>query len=148
MNRRGFFAVLTAALSGVLLVDEADAQAGVRRRARRRVRRRIRRRIRRRAVTRVVLGRPFWVVPVGMVVGWELMHENRVVVVKETKIIERDGNKVEVAVVQDQQGKTEQIDLLREANADNAKDLEGSHLADNDKSTPAVEAEVEEEVDD
>jgi hypothetical protein len=148
MNRRGFFAVLTAALSGVLLVDEADAQAGVRRRARRRVRRRIRRRIRRRAVTRVVLGRPFWVVPVGMVVGWELMHENRVVVVKETKIIERDGNKVEVAVVQDQQGKTEQIDLLREDNADNAKDLEGSRLADNDKSTPAVEAEVEEEVDD
>lgn len=53
-----------------------------------------------------------------------------------------------MAVVQDQQGKTEQIDLLREANADNAKDLEGSHLADNDKSTPAVEAEVEEEVDD
>jgi len=148
MNRRGFFAVLTAALSGVLLVDEADAQAGVRRRARRRVRRRIRRRIRRRAVTRVVLGRPFWVVPVGMVVGWELMHENRVVVVKETKLIERDGNKVEVAVVQDQQGKTEQIDLLREDNADNAKDLEGSRLTDNDKSTPAVEAEVEEEVDD
>jgi len=76
------------------------------------------------------------------------MHENRVVVVKETKLIERDGNKVEVAVVQDQQGKTEQIDLLREDNADNAKDLEGSRLTDNDKSTPAVEAEVEEEVDD
>ena len=147
MNRRGFLAVLTATLSGTLLAAEAEAQAGVRRRARRRVRRRIRRRIRRRAVTRVVLGRPFWIVPFGMVVGWELMHDNRVVVVKETKIIERDGTKVEVAVVQDDKGNTEEIEILREDSAQNAKDLEGSRLDDNDKSTPAVEAEIEEEVD-
>ncbi|MEQ1579487.1 MAG: hypothetical protein ABL964_02755 [Steroidobacteraceae bacterium] len=147
MNRRGFFTVLMAALSGALLAADAEAQVGVRRRARRRVRRRIRRRIRRRAVTRVVLGRPFWVVPFGMVVGWELMHENRVVVVKETKIIEREGRKVEVAVVQDDKGKTEEVEILREDNADNGKDLEGSRLADDDKSTPAVDAEIEEEVD-
>jgi high-affinity K+ transport system ATPase subunit B len=147
MNRRGFFTVLTAALSGALLSAQAEAQLGVRRRARRRVRRRIRRRIRRRAFTRVVLGRPFWVVPFGMVVGWELLHDNRVVVVKETKIIERDGQKVEVAVVQDDKGKTEEVDILREDNADNAKDLEGSRLADNDKSSPGIESEIEEEVD-
>jgi hypothetical protein len=146
MNRRGFLAVLSATLSGTLLAAEAEAQVGVRRRARRRVRRRIRRRIRRRAVTRVVLGRPFWVVPFGMIVGWELMHENRVVVVKETKIIEREGSKVEVAVVQDDTGKTEEVEILREDNAENAKDLEGSRLADADKSTPAVEADIEEEV--
>ncbi len=147
MNRRGFFTVLTAALSGALLAAEAEAQVGVRRRARRRVRRRIRRRIRRRVVTRMVFGRPFWVVPVGMVVGWELVHADRVVVVKETKIVEREGNKVEVAVVQDDKGKTEEVEIVREDSKDNATDLEGSRLADNDQSTPAVEAEIEEEVD-
>ena len=52
-----------------------------------------------------------------------------------------------MAVVQDPQGKTEEVDILREDNVDNASDLEGSRLADSDKSTPAVEAEIEEDVD-
>lgn len=71
----------------------------------------------------------------------------RVVVVKETRIIEREGNKVEVAVVQDSDGKTEQIEITREDTADNAGDLEGSIIADSDKATPGVDSEMEVEVD-
>jgi hypothetical protein len=119
------------------------------RRVRRRVRRRIRvrRRFRRRAIRRIVFGRPFWVVPVALVVGWELALADRVVVVKETRIIEKEGNKVEVAVVQDSDGKTEQIEITREDTADNAGDLEGSVIADSDKTTPGVDSETEVEVD-
>ncbi len=52
-----------------------------------------------------------------------------------------------MAVVQDPQGKTEEVDILREDHGDNGSDLEGSRLADSDKSTPAVEAEIEEDLD-
>jgi hypothetical protein len=129
--------------SNVGATGEADATI----RRRRRIRRRIRRRMRRRAVTRMVRGRPFWVVPVGLAVGWELMHDHRVVIVQETRFIERDGARVEVAVVRDSDGRTEQVDLLREDTADNRKDLQGSVLSDDDKSTPGVDDEIEEEVD-
>lgn len=147
MKRRSFLAALVATLSGALIADQANAQIGMRaRRARRRIHRRIRRRIRRRTLTRIVLGRPFWVVPVGLAVGWELVHDNRVVVVKETRIIERDGAKVEVAMVQDSSGKTEQVDLLREDTVENSKDIEGSVLPNDDKVTPGIDGEIEEEV--
>jgi high-affinity K+ transport system ATPase subunit B len=144
MNRRSFLTNLALGLNGALILS-TDAEAALIRR-RRRIRRRIRRRMRRRVVIRTVLGRPFWVVPVGLAVGWELMHNNRVVVVKETRIIERDGAKVEVAVVQDSNGSTEQIDVLREDTADNRKNLPGSVLPDDDKTTPGVDDEIEEEV--
>jgi hypothetical protein len=87
-----------------------------------------------------MFGRPFWVVPVGLVVGWELMHHDRVVVVKETRIIEKDGQKTEVAVVQDSTGKTEEVEILREDNAENPEELEGSVVPDEDSSTPTVPA--------
>jgi hypothetical protein len=88
------------------------------------------------------------VVPVGLVVGWELVHAGRVVVVKEIKVIERDGAEVEVATVQDTNGKAEQVEITREDSAANAKNLEGSVIADEDKMTPGIdgETEVEEEV--
>ena len=146
MKRRGFLTAMLVTLSSAgMLIATGEAGATIRRR--RRIRRRIRRRMRRRAVTRMVLGRPFWVVPVGLVAGWELMHDHRVVVVQETRIIERDGTRVEVAVVQDSDGRTGQVDILREDTADNRKDLQGSALPDDDKSTPGVDDEIEEEVD-
>jgi len=107
---------------------------------------RVRRRIRRVAFTRIVFGRPLWVVPVGLAVGWELMHENRVVVVKETRIVEKEGRKTEVAIVQDGKGKTEQIEITREDTLENGKELDGSMLPDIDKTTPALEREEEREV--
>ncbi|MBC7983240.1 MAG: hypothetical protein H7Y02_05225 [Candidatus Obscuribacterales bacterium] len=149
MKRRMFLASLAAALGGVIALSSFDAAAGPVRRARRRVRRRvIRRRVRRHAFTRVVLGRSLWVVPLGLAVGWELMHDDRIVVVKETKIIEKEGAKVEVAVVETSDGKKEEISILREDNAQNRKSLEGSVLPDDDKSTPGVKSETEEAVED
>ncbi len=149
MDRRQFLTGLVAgAVSLTLLPQLADAATPARRRRRRRrVRRRIRRRVRRRVALRMVRGRRFWVVPVGLVVGWELMHEDRVVVVREIKMIEVEGVKTEVAVVVDPNAAAfEEIPIVREANQDNAVELEGTRLADDDKSTPGIEAEIEEEV--
>lgn len=98
----------------------------------------------------MVRGRSHWVVPVGLAVGWELMHESRVVVVREVKVVEIDGLKAEVAVVADADGKapaTREIAIIREDTRDNSVELEGTRLPDDDKTTPGVEAEVEEEVD-
>jgi len=95
-------------------------------------------------VFRTVAGRRIWVAPVALAVGWELaLADNRVVVVKETKFVERSGARVEVAVVQGSDGKTEEIEITREDTADNAKDLQGSVLSDDDKTTPALEKEEE-----
>jgi len=149
MDRRQFLTGLVAgAVSLTLLPQLADAATPARRRRRRRrVRRRIRRRVRRRVALRMVRGRRFWVVPVGLLVGWELMHEDRVVVVREIKMIEVEGVKTEVAVVVDPNAAAfEEIPILREDNQDNAVELEGTRLADDDKSTPGIEAEIEEEV--
>ncbi|MBM4131666.1 hypothetical protein FJ250_11675 [bacterium] len=156
MNRRQFLAGLVAgAVSVTVLPALAEASTPARRRRRRRrVRRRIRRRIRRRAVRRLVRGRPYWVVPVGLAVGWELLHEDRVVVVREIKVVEVEGLKTEVAVVVAadaavEPGKPaaiEEIPLIREDTKENAEDLEGSRLPDDDKSTPGREVEIEEEI--
>jgi hypothetical protein len=157
MNRRQFLTGLVAgAVTATLLPRWAEAASPARRRRRRRVRRRIRRRVRRRVARRLIGGRPFWVVPVGLVVGWELVHENRVVVVREIRTVVVEGQKTEVAVVADLDAKVgagqvapgEEIAILREDTKENAAELEGSRLADDDKSTPGVEAEVEEEVED
>lgn len=151
MDRRQFLTGLVAgAVTLTVLPNLADAATPARRRHRRRVRRRIRRRVRRRVVVRMVRGRPHWVVPLGLVAGWELMHENRVVVVREIKMIEVEGARTEVAVVVDADGKdtsTREIAIVRENNRENTVELEGSRLPDDDKTTPGIEAEIEEEVD-
>jgi hypothetical protein len=86
--------------------------------------------------------------PAALAVGWELvLNNNRVVVVKEIKFIERSGTKVEIAVVQGADGKIEEIEIVRENTAENSKDLQGSILPDEDKTTPAIEKEEEVEVD-
>jgi hypothetical protein len=143
MNRRTLLASLAAVFGAALVFGcgEAEAQRGPARR--RRVRRLIRRRHRRRVVLRIVNGRPVWVVPVALAVGWELLHRDRVVIVKETKVVEKDGRKVEIAVVQDSAGKTEAIEIVREDTADNTVALKGSALPQGDTTTPGVEEEVE-----
>jgi hypothetical protein len=146
MNRRDFAAAFAAVFGTALAVDPTNALAQPVRRRRRRIRRRVRRRFRRVAVTRVVLGRRLWVVPVGLAIGWELVHENRVVIVREIRVVERDRARVEVAVVQDSAGKTEEVEVLREDTRENRTELEGSVIADSDQTTPGVEAEIEEEV--
>jgi hypothetical protein len=147
MDRRGFFGSLGSGFIGALLFGSREAGAWPRgaRAHRRRVRRRIRRRFRRRVAIRMWRGHPLWVVPVGLAVGWELVHENRVVVVKETKFIEVDGAKTEVAIVQGSDGKTEQVMVAREDTPENGKNLEGSVIPDDDKKTPGVESEAEAE---
>jgi len=147
MDRRGFLSTLLPLGSALILGVADTALAQVRPRRRRRIRRRIRvrRRIRRHVAVRTIFGRPFWVVPVGLVVGWELAHAGRVVVVKEVKVVEKDGNKIEVATVQDSNGKTEQVEITREDTPENKRDLEGSELPASDMSTPAIEKEEERE---
>jgi hypothetical protein len=108
----------------------------------------VRRRIRRRVTFRTVAGRRVWVAPVALAVGWELaLENNRVVVVREIRSVERSGTRVEVAVVQGANGKTEELEIVREDTAENKQDLQGSVLPDDDKTTPAVEKEEEVEVD-
>ncbi len=146
-DRRSFLASLAALAGGALAAAwslPAAAQTP-RARRRRRVRRRVRRRHRRRAVRRMVAGRPVWVVPVGLAAGWELVHEDRVVVVKEIRTVEKDGVRREVAVVAGADGKTEEVEILREDTAENRKELRGSVLADDDRTTPAVESEEDDE---
>ena len=83
-----------------------------------------------------------------MVVGWELaLASNRVVVVKEVRFVDRAGTRVEVVVVQGADGKTEELEIVREDTADNARNLQGSVVPDADRTTPVVEAEEDVEVD-
>ena len=150
IDRRDLLVSLAGIVGGVLAAGGGDAEGGQRRPAvrRRRVRRRVRRRIRRRVVTRAVLGRRVWVAPVALVTGWELaLASNRVVVVKEVRFVERAGTRVEIAVVQGSDGKTEELEIVREDTADNARNLQGSVVPDADRTTPVVEAEEDVEVD-
>ncbi len=139
MKRRSFVTALGAAAISAVALGLGDTVAGPRARTRRRVRRRIRRRHRRRVAIRMIAGRPVWVVPIGLAAGWELVRENRVVIVKETRFVERGGARVEVAVVADSDGETEEVDLLREDTAENGKEEKGSALPDDDMTTPGVE---------
>ncbi len=58
------------------------------------------------------------VVPVDLAAGWELAVEDRVVIVKE---VQEDR-----VVVENSDGSTESIEILREDNTDNKDDLGGS----------------------
>ncbi len=152
LDRRSALSSFAGLLVGACALGFADTAMAQRRpavrRARRRVRRRTRRRIRRHVAFRVVAGRRIWVAPVALAIGWELaLDDNRVVVVKETKFVERSGMRVEVVVVQGADGKTEELEIVRENTAENTKDLQGSTLPDDDKTTPAIENEEDVEVD-
>jgi hypothetical protein len=142
MNRRNFFAALAAPVGVALTLKVGAVLAYDNPRRWMRPRLRVRRRIRRHVFIRTRFGRPFWVVPIGLAAGWELSHANRVVVVRETRFIEKDGVKTEVAIVQDASGKTEQVEITREDSADNRKNLEGSVLDESDTTTPAIEGKL------
>ena len=152
VDRRSALSSLAGLFVGACVLGFANTATAQRRpavrRARRRVRRRVRRRIRRHVAFRVVAGRRIWVAPVALAIGWELaLDDNRVVVVKETKFVERSGVRVEVVVVQGADGKTEELEIVRENTAENTKGLQGSTLPDDDKTTPATEMEEDVEVD-
>lgn len=97
---------------------------------------------------RTIGGRKLWVVPVGMALGWELMLDDRVVVVKETKVIEKEAAKIEVVVVVHTDGTTEEVEVHREDDEENAVEQEGTELGAEDTTTPAIETEIEEDVED
>jgi hypothetical protein len=137
MDRRIVLAALAAPLGIALALASPGAQA--RRIGVRRVRHRVRHRIRRRISTRFLHGRPYWVVPLHLAVGWELMHLHRVVVVREIRVVERDGNRGEIAVVQDDTGQTAEMDITREDTGDNSIDLPGMAIPESDATTPALE---------
>ncbi len=139
MNRRNLVA-FTLPLGIVLALGAGESSAYDNPRRRVRPRLRARRRFRRHAFSRVMLGRPVWVVPMGLAVGWELVHANRVVVVREIKEIERDGQKTEVAVVQEATAKPEEIEITRQDSAENSAELPGSEIAEDDLESPGVES--------
>lgn len=78
-----------------------------------------------------------------MAVGWELMVDNTVYVVKNVTVV----NGQESVVLVSSSGKTITEPILREDTADNSVELEGSQLPDSDTTTPGIEVEIEVEVD-
>lgn len=94
----------------------------------------------------MVTGRRVAVVPVGVVVGWQLSMPDRVVVVHEVKTVEVQGVPQEYVVVVGDDGYREEIPVIREDTAENREELVGAELDAGDTSTPSVEVEVEEEV--
>jgi hypothetical protein len=137
MHRRSFMAALAVPMGIALALASTGVQA--RMTGGRRVRHRVRHRIRRRISTRFIHGRPFWVVPVRVAVGWELMHLHRVVVVREIRVTERDGRRGEIAVVQDDTGQTLEMGITREDTPDNSIDFPGMAIQESDANTPALE---------
>jgi hypothetical protein len=78
------------------------------------------------------------VVPVAAAVGWELVVDDKVYVVENTK---KDGD-VEIFIIKSG-GETTEIAVIREDDDTNSVEMEGSELADGDTSTPGVDAEEE-----
>lgn len=136
------FFLAAAALPGAAMAGPVRRVA--RRTTRRVVRRTVRRRHRRRVRRRVVAGASLLVVPTALAVGWELEVDRTVYVVKS---VEPRGD-TEVVVLVAANGSTLTETILREDDAENSVELEGSTLPDDDTSTPSVTVEVNVEVDD
>ncbi|MCP4870510.1 MAG: twin-arginine translocation signal domain-containing protein [Proteobacteria bacterium] len=149
-NRRQFLSGLAALIAAGVIAPE-DALAGPRgrkrrkkkRRVRRKVRRRVRRRHRRRVRRRTVRGRNLWVVPPAVAVGWELMLDDKVVVVKERRTETIEDVEVTVLVVVDDAGKEQELEVHLEDDETNGQLLAGSVLPEEDTTTPATEGEEE-----
>ena len=88
-------------------------------------------------------GRPVWVVPVGVAVGWELLRDDKVVVVKQVKVVEVESEPREIVVVVHSDGAEEEIEVIREDDENNTVEIEGSILTEGDEKTPGVESEIE-----
>jgi hypothetical protein len=128
LSRRELLAALVAVSAGPALAHPGPHVHPHRRRVRR-VRRRVRRRrIRRRVAWRMFGPRRLLVVPVGVAVGWELLVDDRVVVVHEVH--------EHHVVVKHADGTTAKLDVHKEDTDENRQELEGSEYE--------VEDEVEE----
>lgn len=138
-NRRSLFLLLLVAITnGCVRPRRRRAHGyrrgrpiGPRRRRNRRIhrrRRQRRRRIHRRVAWRAVRGRQVVVVPVGVVVGWELSMTDRVVVVEEVKTVPIEGGSQEYLIVVAPDGTREEIPVIREDTEENSQALEGSEL--------------------
>ena len=150
-TRRQFLAAVAALIAAGVLAPE-DAIAGPRgrkakrkkkRRVRRTVRRRVRRRRRRRVRRRTVAGRNLWVVPVAVAIGWELMLDDRVVIVKDRRTRSADEVEVTVLVVVDDAGEESEVEVHLEDDETNRQVMAGSVLPEGDTTTPATEGEEE-----
>jgi hypothetical protein len=115
MQRREFLAAVIALAATPALAHPGPHRHPHTRRRRRRIHRR---RIRRRVVWRTVGPRRLLVVPLAVAVGWELMVDERVVIVHE---VHHDH-----VIVKHADGKTEKLDVVKEDDAENSKELEGS----------------------
>ena len=89
-------------------------------------------------------GRRVAVVPVGVVVGWQLSMPERVVVVREVKTVYVEDKPQEYIVVVGDDGYREELPIIRENTAENSKELVGAELPSADTTTPAIEVEIEE----
>ena len=69
-------------------------------------------------IWRTTAGRRLLVVPLAVAVGWELMVDDNVVVVKEVH--------TEYVVVEKSDGSSEKIDIVKEDTDENSEELEGS----------------------
>ena len=88
-------------------------------------------------------GRRVAVVPVGVVVGWQLSMPDRVVVVHEVKTVYVNGAPQERIIVVDDQGYREELPIVREDTAENRVELEGATLPSTDTTTPGLEVDPE-----
>ena len=132
MQRREFLAAVVALAAAPALAHPGFHRHPHRRRVRR-VRRRVRRRrIRRRVLWRTIGVRRVLVVPLAVAIGWELLVDDRVVIVHEVH--------ADHVIVKDADGQTQKLEVVKEDDAENAKELEGSEYE--------VEEEVEEEAND
>lgn len=142
MTRRNVMQLFGAAILSITTGVLAGPLLRAERRQLRRMRRRIRRRIRRRVFFRSIHGRRFLVVPVAIAAGWELQIDKEVVVVKEVRVIKKDGLTSETIVTTHPDGTEKEYPVVREDNQDNSVELEGSELSQNEQEIPHIESEA------
>ena len=130
-SRRSFLIGLLVLLAPPALAHPGHHRHPHVRRHRGRRRRVHRRRVRRRVVWRTNRGVRRLVVPVAVAPGWELVVDDRVVVVKQVH--------PDAIVVAHADGTTEKIPVRKQDTEENKQDLEGSEIVE------TVDEEVEED---
>lgn len=80
-------------------------------------------------------------IPVATTVGWELEVESQVVVV--TSVQPASGDQPETITVQDSGGNTSTMEVVREDTTDNAVELEGTEVVEQEPAaTPSASSEA------